>query len=193
MSVTMHLYKPRPDVDFLGNWWMQIPMRDMNHDSLRDLQVKLGGPSEPPEDAPHSEWARFSSADYDWEEEQKPKAWSDGVVHELIELNVYKSYLGHFKGGKRMLNRISKFPSKLFQNEHYKFKYLVMDEVEYRQGWFMKKRFFNRKFWTYYCTTRKEVEAFFKRYVNTNDEWGREAHEAFLNAWEDGMLFACFF
>lgn len=193
MSVTMHLYKPRSDVTYTGDWWMQIPLREMNNKTLMDLQVKLGGPSEPSEDASNEVYNDFFLKEMEWEKDMKTKAYSDGKLHEYIDLDSQKAYLRKFRGGKRMLNRLGRFQFKNFENQNYHFKYLVVEEVEYRQGWFLKKKFFRKKFWTIYCTTRKELEAFFKNYVNLNNEWGREARNAFLNAWEDGMLFACLF
>ena len=193
MSVTMHLFKPRPDVIYNGEWWMQLPLRELSHETLMDLQVKLGGPSEPPEDAPNEVQNDFFLEEMEWDKKMKEKSFSDGKNHELVELDAKKAYLRQFRGGTRMLNRLQKFQSRHFEVPYYRFNYLVLDQVEYRQGWFLKKRFFQKKFWTIYCTTRKELEEFFKRYVNLNDEWGREARDAFLNAWEDGMLFACLF
>lgn len=193
MSVTFCLYKPRLEVQFKGFWWMQMPFRDMSHEVLMDLQVKLGGPSEPDKNAPYETRSDFFQKEMDWEDQMELTAWSDGKKHQLFKLDTKKGYLRSCRGGRRMLNRLSKFSHQHFSNEYYRFNYLVLDEVVYRQGWFLKKRFFRRKFWTVYGTTKEEVERFFNKYLKPNDEVGKEARDAFLNAWEDGMLFECAF
>ena len=68
---------------------------------------------------------------------------------------------------------------------------LALDTVEYAQGWFFKKKFFNKEVTTVFCTTKKELQNFITQYVQCKNNEEREIINRFLNSWEDGMLFEC--
>lgn len=172
MSATFHLYKPRLDLTFLGCGWMQYSNQEWKHMCDYWETHKEGTPL------------------YDTLFEGR---WDDGQKHDWIDLTEQKRILLRYNGGKRMLKHLMKYGYKVFHNKHYAFKYLAVDQIEYRQGWFLKQRFFDRDLTLCYCTSKLGLIRFFHRYVNLKDEWGKEAYHAFVDKWEDGMLFACLF
>ena len=84
-------------------------------------------------------------------------------------------------------------PIKTFTNGKQSHKYIPVDVVQYAQGWFLKKKFFNKEITHSFCITKKQMENFFKQYIDFNsyDDRGKEAVDRFLNTWEDGMIFEC--
>lgn len=173
MSVTLTLYKPNQDIEFLGCGWMKYSSKEWK---------KLC-----------EEWINNNCANAPSDEELFGNRWSDGGVHYYINVTERKSYLKNYRGGRRYLKRLFRIKSKTFEHKYYPFQYIPVDIVQYRQGWFLKNRFFKKKFWTIYCTTRKELESFFNKYINFREEWGEETVNTFLNSWEDGMIFECSF
>lgn len=120
--------------------------------------------------------------------------WSDGLDHQYINLTMEKSKLKRERGGMRMFKRLNRFPTKVLHNKLCYVRYLAVDEIEYFQGWFLKNKFHEKRFWTVYATTREEMNRFFTRYINMNDKLrrGKDLIQIFNRSWKDGMLFACY-
>lgn len=119
--------------------------------------------------------------------------WSDNCQHDFLDLTYHKALFNGNKGWKRLQKRLEKFNIKRFDDKRgYISKYLTVNPVKYAQGWFFKKRYFKKKNWVFFGTTKKEMDDFFKRYVKVTEE-SEKIMEDFLNAWKDGMIFECSF
>lgn len=196
MSVTMSLYKVNPDVVYTGYYFDNVSKADfiMGSDGFYPIEKKekeLGAPMKS-----DGHWPCASDAEYDdyekWEESQKASAWSDGVEHEFYDITHRKMCYKGVRGWRRIRNRLEKFNHRQFKKKDTR-NYLVLDIVEYAQGWFFKKRFFKKEITYVVCTTKREMENFFRQYVDFNgrDTRGREAVNRFMASWEDGMIFEC--
>lgn len=194
MSVVFQLFKPRYEVRYGGEWWMTIRPSHLSDDTTFNYARCLaGGPPEPTGfDPTGSKFKNFLAENDKWLEEMYAKSFSDGKHHELFVLEEYTASLKHCREKHRTLKKIISLPWKSFHNDYYEFRYIVVDQVVYRQGWFLRKRFFNKKQWAVLCTSKKEIENFFKMYGDKSDA-AEEARNAFLNAFEDGMIFECSF
>lgn len=191
MSVTMHLWKVNPTVTYNG-WYMDyITNKDLILDESGDYPVKriereLGMPE-------NEDYAVFET----WGKEMQQKAWSDGIIHNTLDLTYMKSLfkINNWRGSSRILKKLKKFLVQQFCNGHYIRNFIVVEEVAYAQGWFFKKQFFNRKMTWNFCTTKHEMEKFFKKYIDYfgKDTRGKESVQRFMDAWEDGMIFECAF
>lgn len=192
MSVTMHLWKVNPNVKYRG-WYMDyatdkdLIMDETGEYPLKRIEKELGAPD---------------SADYTtifraWEKEMQQKAWSDGIIHDTLDLTYMKSLfkVNHWRGCNRILKKLRQFPIHQFSNGHYTRNFIVVDEMAYAQGWFFKNNFFKRKMTWNICTTKHEMEEFFKKYIDYlgKDTRGEESVQKFLDSWENGMIFECAF
>ena len=200
MSVTMHLYKVNPDVDYKGNYLTFAPagMEKMGADGLYGFEryeKELGAPMREDGHWPKSDEDPELYKKYkEWEEEQESKQWSDNKEHHFFNWTEIGWCNRMHRGWRRMRNRMSNIKFKVFEHPRLgKQKYLCVDEVEYAQGWFFKKSFFNKEMTWVICTTKHQMECFFKQYIDyqNTDTRGAEAVKRFLNAWEDGMIFEC--
>lgn len=118
------------------------------------------------------------------------KEWSDDAPHVFLDVSKCKSMFKGHRGWRRIQERLDTLPYKRYK-EH---KYLGLDMVEYSQGWFLKKRFFRKETTFVYCTTKKQMEDFFKQYMDYSGEhyWGAKyTVDKFLASWQDGMVFEC--
>ena len=117
------------------------------------------------------------------------------LVRYKIDVTHLRACFKYARGWRRLAKRLKNLNTKTFKNSRYTQKYIPVDEVQYAQGWFFKKKFFNKEITYVLCTTKKQMENFFKQYIdyNSHDTRAKEAVERFINAWEDGMLFECSF
>ena len=202
MSVTMHLYKVRPDVEYTGYYMDYVTHADFvkgddGYYPLEHKEKELGAPMGADGHWPDSvkEYEIYWK-NKEWGEAQENSAWSDNHRHDKIDITLLRACFKDCRGWKRLVKHFDGFPIKTFNNGRTIQKYIPVDRVEYAQGWFFKKRFFNKKMTRVFCTTKKQMENFFKQYIDFNDKHdtrGREAVDRFLNAWEDGMIFECAF
>lgn len=167
MSVTLTLYKPNPNVTFLGDWWMQESENEMTKSFIR--------------------WLNGEDEDFDLHAFHMQQ-WSDKKEHDYINLTARKRLLKHYRGGLKSLSRLDKFTPKIFQSKVYFCKYIPVDTVVYWSGWFLKKKFFKKKYWTIYCTTRQEMTRFFNQYLDWRSVNGRACFQAMQDSWQDGMI-----
>lgn len=68
-------------------------------------------------------------------------------------------------------------------------------QILWRQGWFFKSRFFNRKDTSFYGVNSKQVRNFMNKYIDvfSHDPRGLEAYNAVMKTYKDGMIFECAF
>lgn len=180
----MELFKVDKDIKYLGMPYDQVKWSINDSSALDELEKNLGYR----ENFTNEEcWA--------WEEDMKKRAWSDGKVHDMIDLVRIKGQYQFTSGSKpyrsfrRILERLNKFHFQFYQNKNGQmYKYIPVSRVCYRQGWFLKHRFFSRKPTHYICTTYEQMVRFFDKYFDKSDH-AKEAKQAFCEAWKPGMLF----
>lgn len=200
MSVTMHLYRVNTGIEYKGNYMTFAPADSskLGEDGLYGFEryeKKLGAPMR--EDGHWPKWdedPELYRKHREWEDEQERKKWSDGQEHEYLDWTHIVRCYSKYRGWRRIRNRMSMIQFKTFNYPRIgTTEYLCVDEVQYAQGWFFKKSFFSKEITLVFCTTKTQMENFFRRYIdyNSHDARGAEVVERFLNAWEDGMLFEC--
>lgn len=163
MSVTFSLYRIRDDVDYINSPYSNGDVRT-------------------PENT---------------EEYYKGK-YTDNNKHDMIDISYVKSmcYKGKklARGAKRAIKPIKNLKYKLCKTTRgYAYKYVTVDEVLYRQGWFLKKKFFNRELTFVFCNSKKQMQRFFNEYIDRSTERGKECEKAFMDAFQPGMIFECAF
>lgn len=197
MSVTMHLHRVLPNVEYKGCILDNISQKTLvgmvdNTIPVDKSLIEKGCPLTKDGHIPERSSPEDDAFDK-WLEEQLTSAWSDGTQHNVIDITAMNScYKGRREFG-RMYKRLVSLPYKRIQLKEYMWRYIPVEEVWYAQGWFFKHKFFNRKCWHHICTTKKEMENFFKRYINYKDKRYPVANivQDFLDKWEDGMIFEC--
>lgn len=140
--------------------------------------------------------------------------FTDGKSHELIDLtynHILCKRLDKFKSVHKFIETITKghlprtyyYSLEDFEYGEVRFykekpsrkfnrgKYLCADIEVYKQGWYLKPRFFKKKFPFYYCSTKNNMEKFLDRYLDYRRPEAVECKKAFMDAWKDGMLFSC--
>lgn len=189
MSVTLHLFKPLKGFEFVP------PKKEDRLDFVRNMY-------------PESKFEEFCDR-------------TDVLSSEKWE----KTYLGYIKGfdkekhSQEYISCIGKYSPRRYSRrllkarkrmyEQYKdyivhaelpdrsYDCLVCEEVNYRQGWFFNRKFFNRKdVGEYYAFTKTETQRLMETYFDFKGEYKErafEAYRAFLDTFEDGMYFAIFY
>ena len=71
----------------------------------------------------------------------------------------------------------------IYNSIHTPHKYIVVDSIAYRQGWFCKKSFFKRNNTTYYATDKKTAYRIMRNLFD-NSERAREAFNYFTSVLE---------
>ena len=98
------------------------------------------------------------------------------------------------RGANRQRRKLKKFLNLPSKTEYgITNRIIVVEHIAYRQGWFLKTRFFKKPYTTVVCTTKSEMESFFKKYIDykNKDTRGKECVDLFRSKWEDGMIFIC--
>ena len=186
MSVCMNLYKIVPDVTYIGKPTDKVKWSVEDSRELDKLEESLGYR----DDFTYEEVC-------EWQDKIDAAAWSDGVAHEMIDLVYIRGLHRVGKGGrldrcwKQTFNKLSQFKLQSFRNENGKYyQYIPVDSIVYRQGWFLRKSFFNKKSWYFVATDKKQMMNFFDRYFD-HSERAIEARKALEDAWQDGMVYVC--
>lgn len=125
-------------------------------------------------------------------DEMFEEKFSDGNVHQILDLTTCKS-ISMTNGKNRYWKKLRKMelPHNQVHTATYTYNAVVLDQITYRQGWFLKNRFFKKKV-TMYCTNKKtEMIAFMKRYFDFTDHEAVECYQTFVNVFQYGMLFSC--
>ena len=100
-------------------------------------------------------------------------------------------YIRNFKELKK------KFPEYVKRTGHGDY-YINAKRVEYAQGWFFTKTFFNNKTTIYYAASKdhmiKLLDQFIDKKYNSRNNHGNygkisDVYNRFVNAFEDGMIF----
>ena len=175
MSVTFHLYKLCDNIHYLGRKYdfaTKDEKKRFNH--LYYL-------------------ASISKEDDDWVDDFIKERYSDNLNHNYIEVTCFKklSKMGsRYKGYYRLYRKLQNFNMDIISSTYgVTYKFIVVDKVVYRQGWFLKKKFFKKGTTCFIATNKKEMQNFFNKYLDFKDKRGIETYNTFLNKWEDGMIF----
>ena len=94
--------------------------------------------------------------------------FSDGKEHSLFELFKFNFYSNRMKKYYKYIKENYKDYLIFVDekgNQHYSF---VYDERCYKQGWFLKDKFFRRENSFFYAFTKEEMDKLLKCYVNTD-------------------------
>ena len=188
MSIVFNLYKVENDVEYTGCFLDNLnitaeSIEDLSDKEIENLKAFGYNPSEP---------SSFGEAMFN----ACKSSFSDGKDHDMIQFNLIKSVFKTPKGKqqrewKPVCTKLQNFNLKTFKDKHSTIiKYIVCTPVQYAQGWFLKKRFFKRRSWRFYATTKKQMNNFFDRYGNKSEQC-YEVRKLFNEKWEDGMLFEC--
>lgn len=170
MVVNISLFKVRDDVDFLGDVMEGVPDLDWN-ETLEKYGFR--------EDMTKEEMDTFF-------EKLENMRWSDNQSHYMIDKTWIKKTYRKGRGTKRLFNRLNKFNMKCFNNgKGYIYKYITVDPVFMGQTCGIKQRFFKKRVTLVYCTTRQEVNRFFKQYMDTSTKDGKEIADTITREWKD--------
>lgn len=186
MSVTFNLYKVNNDVDYTGDIFDFIKPSDWASGASDDILKKHGEP-EYLESKDEEAFQKYIEDYNNWQNEIESSAWSDGNKHEMIDITHLKQVNGECRGFNRLCRKLKTLPYKKFNNGFNTKLYIPVDSVYYAQGWFLRKRFFNKEITYNVCTSIKEVRAFFKKYGI-----GVDAANVLSNVeklWEDNTVF----
>ena len=119
--------------------------------------------------------------------------FSDGKEHGYFNLTMAKS-ISKNCGKNRYWKKINKMnlPYNTITTTYgLTYHVTVVDKVVYRQGWFLKNRFFNKKCTMYMTNKKSEMISFMKQYFDFTDDRAKECYNTFIEKMEDGMLFSC--
>lgn len=132
--------------------------------------------------------------------------FSDGKVHKLIDLDNIRTqcrWSDKLKSSHKLIKKITKghypksycfvieFNPEIDLSRVCTGHYLCADIVKYAQGWYLKNRFFKKKYPTVWCNSKKQMEKFFDKYLDYKDPTAKMVRDQFTQSWEDGMLFEC--
>lgn len=174
----MHLYKINNDVDYVGSISDKVK-------GDKKVQNKVYDNYGYRDDFTPKEYMQ-------WLNDIEKLAYSDKQNHSLLDITYIKTAFKGKRGLNKLMKRLSDFKFKTYESPSgYTYRYLVVDEVLYRQGWFLDKKFFKKDITLAVCTTKEQMKHFFDQYMDYSDDTGKEVVEAFMNAWEPGMIFKC--
>lgn len=182
MSATFHLYKVVDGVDFLGSRYDVATKKEREE---RDLMLR-----QDPEN--------FTDDDF------YEVKYSDGKEHEYFDLTYYKALSKEWKPNTlfKQIKPLFNFPfTRLHTTWGWDYKAIVVDEVLYRQGWFLTKKWFKKNLTLFITTDKEKMIKFLKNNLDFSYRYrgddkycpADECLRAFSEAFEDGMIFECSF
>lgn len=176
MSVTFHLYKPCDNIHYLGRKY-DFATKDEKNKMNKLLQ----------------NYSNTTNEDDEWIDDFLKDRYSDNQKHEIIDVTWYKRIYklsSKYKGYYSLYKKLQSFnQDTIFTTLGLVNKYIVVDEIVYRQGWFLKNKFLKKGTTIFIATNKKEMKLFFKKYLDVKDKKGIEAYKTFTDKWEDGMIF----
>lgn len=146
MSVTFHIYKLVRNVEYIGIWYDQFTFKEIKQAMAENNKFVLEGPKK--------------------EAENEAFCWSDKKVHDIFNLYDYQPGLDK-RLEKRMMKKIDRvnLPFQIgLRNRSYPYKIIPVEEIAYSQGWFVRRRFLNKKNSLYIAVTKEEMMKFFRKY-----------------------------
>lgn len=182
MSVTFHLYKVRPDVHYLGTKYdLSNKEERKNIDKLEKEEILNGFENDMVREYRADRFSDGQIKYYGLFDDSKPE---DHSVIDVTWFNIIARMSSHNKGYRRLVKKLKKFSFDIVNHYYgYTNKYIVVDEILYRQGWFLRKKFFNKECTHYIATTKEEMICFFRKYL-IEDERGKETFNSFLKEWD---------
>ena len=184
MSVTFHLYKVRPDVHYLGTKYDTLSKEERQRINLLEYEEISTG--EDMEEVREVRADRFSDGQVQYHGVFDGRKKEDHQLIDVTWFNILAKASSRNKGYKRLAKKLEQFSADIITHPHgYTIKYIVVDEILYRQGWFLKKNFFNHECTHYIATTKEEMIWFFHKYMeNSVDTRGIEALNSFVETWD---------
>jgi hypothetical protein len=113
--------------------------------------------------------------------------WKDGECHELIDIAYYLHQYGNTKGWRRVKDRFDTLPVQygVIDGNNDVRGYIVADHIACYDGCVLKNKFFKKETTLSICTTKEEVESFFKQYGNPDCKW---TYDDIISKWDEDMF-----
>lgn len=125
--------------------------------------------------------------------------FSDGKNHKYECISFWKE-LSKYNKRTRLRKKIERIETEVFckvlnpTNTIFQpYKYFVFDEVYYRQGWFMKNRFYKKPITQYFGLNKSEMIGFLRKYMDFKEKKNVEIFNELVSIYEEGMIFICSF
>lgn len=111
--------------------------------------------------------------------------WSDGKDHDTFDFYKCskKSLNNRNKRDGKYQNLAKQYFGEYIQSGYGKYdnsKYLVLDEIFYRQGWFFTDKLFNSSNSIFYAFDRDMAIRLAKRLINISTDRGKEAYDSLI-------------
>ena len=182
MSVVFALLKVVDNVDYVGGYLDHLKPSEITIENIDKIEAELGRPGE------GISPAEIGNVVEDWVDGLDRKAWADNQKHFFFDWTYYRSLHRNSRGWRRQEEKMSKYNLKNFVVNSISHDYLTTDLVNEYYGWCLKPKFFKKKMPFTICTSKKEINNFFKRY-GKNDELTAIIQNRVLNEWTDDCLF----
>lgn len=193
MSATLSIYKIAKDVKWLpGPYYNRRPPKitdTLIEESVRihdevvlDADKKFGS------DADNPEKDKWILEEYEKRDPAYIGKWSDNKGHDTF--NFFKCNRKNIGSRNKRVGKYLELARKYFgeyiQCEYGKYKcngnkYLVLDQIFYRQGWFFTKKLFNCKNSIFYAFDKTSAKRLVKNLIDTSKK-GREAYDSVIKA-----------
>lgn len=180
MSATFHLYKIRDDLQFIGT------ERDFaSKEKVKEYEENICELSDEQVNKFYS--YRFKTID--------GNIFIPNDTDYIDIIDIYNTASGYkkCKGYKRQLSKLEIFSCNVLHTKRgYTYRAIPVEEVLYRQGWFLKKKWFRKRCTYYVATTKQQLISFFKLNLDVkryDSERAIECMQTFIKYWEDGMIF----
>ena len=121
--------------------------------------------------------------------------YSDNKEHQFLDLTCEK-IISKNCGKNRYWKKIKQMQlpyNTLTLNNGYTYHATTVDLIAYRQGWFLKNRFFKKNCTMYMTNKKSEMISFMKKYFDFTDPKAVECYQLFVKIFKDGMIFDCSF
>ena len=146
MSTTFHIYKPVNGVEYTGTWLDQFSLKEIDQAIIENNDYILKGPGKEVEDESY--------------------CWSDRKKHVIFDIFEYQSGFDR-KLERRMVKKMKRTDLDFhcgLKNKGQPYKVIPVEEIAYSQGWFVRRRFLEKKNPMYIAVTKEEMMRFFRKY-----------------------------
>lgn len=190
MSATMHLYEIAKNVKWVSGPYYSLKPSELTNEIQMASQDVF-------EQVCKAADEKFGKDDYSdekdaWIKQENDKKdplyvgrWDDDKEHDTFVF--YKCNKKTLKTRNRRMGKYKRLARQYFgeyiQNGWGKYnqqKFLVLNEVLYRQGWFFADDLFKHTESIYFAFDKISAKRLLDRLVNTSDHRGKEAYEAFV-------------
>jgi len=191
MSATMSIYKVAKDIKWLSGPYYNYKPSEIT-DTLREKSTSIY--CEVLSEADKKFGSDIDSPEKDkWVDEEYNKRdplyigkWSDNKDHDTFDF--YKCNRRNVGSRSKRDGKYQELARKYFgeyiqcgYGKYNNTKYLVLDEIFYRQGWFFTKKLFYCKNSIFYAFDKVSAKRLVKSLIDTSKDRGREAYDSVMN------------